>query len=38
MQETLRLNVLRFKSWKFFYMRVHVLLHLLNEMRKSDNI
>ena len=22
----------------FFYMRVHVLLHLLNEMRKSDNI
>ena len=29
-----RLNALRFKSWRFFYMSVHVLLHLFNEMRK----
>ena len=33
-----RLNVLRFKTWRFFYMSVYVLLHLLNEMRKIDNI
>ena len=34
-----RLNVLRFKTWRFFfYMSVHVLLHLLNEMRKIDNM
>ena len=26
------------KTWVFFYMSVHVLLHLLNEMRKIDNM
>ena len=31
-------NVLRVKTWRFFYMSVHVLLHLLNEMRKLDNM
>ena len=36
MQE--RLNVLRFKPWRFFYLSVNVLLHLLNEMRKIDNM
>ena len=29
-----RLNVLRFKTWIFFYMSANVLLHLLNEMGK----
>ena len=29
-----RLKVLRLKTWRFFYTSVHVLLHLLNEMRK----
>ena len=33
-----RQNVLRFKTWRFFYMIVHVLLHLFNEMRKIDNM
>ena len=33
-----RVNVLRFKAWVFFYMSVHVLLHLLNAMRKNDNM
>ena len=33
-----RLNVLRFKTCRFFNMSVHVLLHLLNEMRKIDNM
>ena len=33
-----RLNVLRFKTWRFFYMSVHVVLHLLNEMKKIDNM
>ena len=33
-----RLNVLRFKPWRLFYMSVHVLLHLFNEMRKIDNM
>ena len=32
-----RLNVLRFKTWIFFVM-VHVLLHLFNEMRKIDDM
>ena len=33
-----RLNVLRFKTLIFFYMSVHVILHLLNEMRKIDKM
>ena len=33
-----RLNVLRFKTWRFFYMIVNVSLHLFNEMRKFDNM
>ena len=33
-----RLNFLRFKTWRIFYMSVHVLLHLINEMRKIDNM
>ena len=32
-----RLNVLRFKTCRIFYMSFHVLLHLLNEMRQIDN-
>ena len=32
-----RLNALRFKTWIFFVM-VHVLLHLFNEMRKIDDM
>ena len=33
-----RLNGLRFKTWILFTRDVHVLLHLLNEMRKIDNV
>ena len=33
-----RLNVIRFKTWRFFYMIVNVSLHLFNEMRKFDNM
>ena len=33
-----RLSVLRFKTWRFFYMIVNVLLLLINEMRKIDNM
>ena len=31
-------KVLRFKTWRFFYMIVNVSLHLVNEMRKFDNM
>ena len=34
-----RLNVLSFKTWRFLHeLSVHVLLHLLNEIRKIDNM
>ena len=33
-----RLNVLRFKALVIFNMSFHILLHLLNEMRKIDNM
>ena len=33
-----RLNVHRFKTRRFFYQSFHVLLQLLNAMRKFDNI
>ena len=33
-----RLNVLRFKAWGFFTRLFMYYLHLLNEMRKIDNL
>ena len=33
-----RLNVLRFKAWGFFTLLFMYYLHLLNEMRKIDNM
>ena len=33
-----RMNVLKILNMDSFYMNVHVLLHLLNEMRKIDNV
>ena len=33
-----RLNILRLNNMDTFYMIVHVLLHLINEMRKVDNM
>ena len=33
-----RLNILRLNNIDIFYMIVHVLLHLINEMRKVDNM
>ena len=33
-----RLNILRLNNIDIFYMIVHVLLHLIYEMRKVDNM